>query len=101
MKPIAGTRLMRYRWAVLSRCVAGIVGGYALAAASAAALAVWLPMSRVEAVTTATMLAFAIYAMAVMGVFAARNAWRAWAGLLLWTGFFAGLYGVTRLGAAA
>ncbi|MBP0596486.1 DUF3649 domain-containing protein [Herbaspirillum sp. LeCh32-8] len=70
-----------YRLAVLSRTVAAIAGGYALAALCTALLAKWLPMGRADAVMTATMLSFAIYTCAVIWVFAARNAWRAWIGL--------------------
>jgi len=74
-----------YRLAVLSRAVAAIVGGYALTAAVIALLALWLPMARAEAVLTVTMLSFALYAGAVIWVFAARSAWRAWLGILLST----------------
>ncbi|WMD23731.1 DUF3649 domain-containing protein [Achromobacter seleniivolatilans] len=75
--------MMRYRLAVFSRVAAAILGGYALASAAAACLAVWLPMGRADAVTTAQMLSFVIYACGVIWVFATRNAWRAWAGILL------------------
>ncbi|MVW71815.1 MULTISPECIES: DUF3649 domain-containing protein [unclassified Bordetella] len=98
MKPIPGTGLARYRCAVLSRVLAAVFGGYALTASAAAALAVWLPLARVEAVTTSAILAFVIYAIAVMGVFAARNAGRAWAGVLIWTAICAGLYAIARSG---
>lgn len=70
-----------YRLGVASRAVAGIAGGYGLAAIVTAWLSLALPGPRAEAVTTATLLSFAIYAGAVMWVFAARTAWRAWAGL--------------------
>lgn len=67
--------------AVISRILAAVVGGYALAAlTSVAALA--LPLSRVEAVLTGTQLSFLVYAAAVVWVFAARSAWRAWGGLI-------------------
>jgi hypothetical protein len=46
--------MMRYRLAVFSRVAAAILGGYALASAAAACLAVWLPMGRADAVTTAS-----------------------------------------------
>ncbi|MBY4899215.1 DUF3649 domain-containing protein [Cupriavidus sp. AU9028] len=72
-----------YRLGVASRAVAGIAGGYGLAALATAWLAVALPGPRAEAVTAATLLSFAIYAGAVMWVFAARTAWRAWAGLAM------------------
>ena len=64
-----------------SRIVAALFGGYALAAlGSVAALA--LPMDKPQAVLTGMLASFAIYAGAVVWVFAARSALRAWAGLL-------------------
>lgn len=67
---------------VASRIVAALFGGYALAAlGSVAALA--LPMSKPQAVLTGMLASFAIYAGAVVWVFAARSAPRAWAGLLV------------------
>ncbi|MFP5517189.1 MAG: DUF3649 domain-containing protein [Alphaproteobacteria bacterium] len=67
---------------VASRIVAALFGGYALAAlGSVAALA--LPMSKPQAVLTGMLASFAIYAGAVVWVFAARSALRAWAGLLV------------------
>ncbi|MFY9479798.1 MAG: DUF3649 domain-containing protein [Aquabacterium sp.] len=73
----------RHRWMVASRALAAIGGGYVLAALSAAALAVSLPLARVDATLTATMLSFLVYACAVVWVFAARTAGRAWLGLLV------------------
>ncbi len=67
---------------LLSRIVAALFGGYALAVlASVAVLA--LPMSKPQAVLTGMLASFLIYAAAVVWVFAVRNAWRAWAGLLV------------------
>lgn len=67
---------------LLSRIVAAVFGGYALAAlGSVAALA--LPMDKPQAVITGTLASFAIYAGAVVWVFAVRSARRAWAGLLV------------------
>lgn len=64
-----------------SRIVAALFGGYALAAlGSVAALA--LPMDKPQAVLTGMLASFAIYAGAVVWVFAARSALRAWTGLL-------------------
>ena len=67
---------------LLSRIVAAIFGGYALAALTSVA-AVALPMSRPEAVLTGLLLSFLVYALAVIWVFAVRSARRAWAGLLV------------------
>ena len=67
---------------LMSRIVAAVFGGYALAAlTSVATLA--LPMSRPEAVLTGMLLSFVVYALAVVWVFAVRSATRAWAGLLV------------------
>ena len=67
---------------LVSRIVAAVLGGYALAAlTSVATLA--LPMERGEAVLTGMMLRFIVYAAAVIWVFAASSALRAWAGLLV------------------
>jgi len=71
----------RARWAVASRALAAILGGYLVAALSTAAGAVWLPGSRSESTLTAMMLSFAVYVGAVVWVFAARTASRAWLGL--------------------
>ena len=67
---------------LVSRIVAALVGGYALAALfSVAVLA--LPLSKPQAVLTGMLASFAIYAGAVIWVFAVRSALKAWAGLLI------------------
>ncbi len=67
---------------LLSRIVAALLGGYALAAlASVAALA--LPMDKPQAVLTGMQSSFLVYAVAVIWVFAARSALRAWTGLVV------------------
>jgi hypothetical protein len=73
----------RYRASVALRTLIAILGGYALAALMSAALAMWLPIARVEAALTATMAGLIIYPCAIMWCFAARSAARALAGLLL------------------
>lgn len=71
----------QYRGLIL-RLIAAIFGGYFLAAlASVAVLA--LPMNKGQAVLTGMLASFAIYAAAVIWVFAVRSAGRAWAGLLV------------------
>ncbi|CAG2129781.1 hypothetical protein D3C87_1152770 [compost metagenome] len=74
-----------YRVAVASRAIAGILGGYGLAALAtgcvALALARWTGMARAEAVVAASLLSFLWYALAVIWVFAVDSAWRAWIGL--------------------
>lgn len=67
---------------LISRIVAAVFGGYGLAAlGSVAALA--LPMAKPQAVITGMLASFAIYAGAVVWVFAVRSARRAWAGLAI------------------
>lgn len=73
----------RQRGPVVSRVLAALLGGYATTAAGTAALALYLPLSRIDATIAATLASFAVYALAIMWAFAARTAWRAWAGLLL------------------
>ncbi len=67
---------------LLSRIVAAILGGYALAAVTSVA-AVALPIARSEAVFTGLLLSFIVYTAVVIWVFAARSALLAWAGLVL------------------
>ena len=67
---------------MISRILAALFGGYALAAlASVAVLA--LPMSKPQAVLTGMLASFAIYTGAVIWVFAVRSAWKAWVGLIV------------------
>ncbi|MES2584691.1 MAG: DUF3649 domain-containing protein [Pseudomonadota bacterium] len=77
-----GSEGLRYRVGVAVRALAAIFGGYAVAALSAAVLALYLPTARAEAVVTATLVAFVVYPCAVLWVFAARSAAQAWLGLL-------------------
>ncbi|MFH0132807.1 DUF3649 domain-containing protein [Variovorax sp. VaC1] len=81
------TASVRYRLSVASRAIAAIAGGYGVAALSAAVLALCLPaafgMARSEAAMTGTLASFLVFALAVLWVFAARTAWRAWSGLAI------------------
>jgi hypothetical protein len=84
---------------LVSRIVAAVLGGYALAALTTVA-ALALPISRPQAVLTGMLASFAVYAAAVVWVFAVRSARRAWAGLLvaalaLWMAWFAWAGGAT------
>lgn len=79
------------RLAVTSRLLAALAGGYLLANAVAIFLARLLllgSMARADGVLTAVFVSFLIYVGAVIWAFAARNATRAWVGLLLLSGFF-------------
>lgn len=73
----------RWRAGVASRALAAIAGGYLLAALAATALAVWPPLHRAEAVITATLASFIVYLCAVLWVFAARTALKAWLGIAI------------------
>lgn len=59
------------------RIVAAMPLGYAVASLWAAALARLLPGDRAEATVAATLIAFALCAMAAMWAYAARSGWRA------------------------
>jgi len=78
-----GSEGLRYRLGVASRAVAAIFGGYAVSGMSSAVLALYMPTSRAEAALTGTMVAYVVYPCAVMWVFAARSAARAWLGLVV------------------
>ena len=67
---------------LLSRIIAALLGGYGLAALSSVAVLA-LPVSKPQAVIAGMLASFLVYAGAVIWVFAVRNAWRAWGGLLL------------------
>ncbi|ETR76963.1 iron uptake protein [Afipia sp. P52-10] len=79
------TSRMRRVWSMgplISRIAAALFGGYALAALSSVA-ALALPMSKPQAVLTGMLASFAIYAGAVIWVFAVRSALKAWLGLIV------------------
>lgn len=67
----------RYRANVAARTVAGTLGAYGVAALTAAMLARTLPMSRVEAVTSATMIAYLVGPAVTIWAFLARGPVRA------------------------
>ena len=67
---------------LISRIVAALFGGYALAALSSVAVLA-LPLSKPQAVLTGMLASFAIYTGAVIWVFAVRSALKAWAGLAI------------------
>ena len=68
---------------LFSRVLAAIFGGYALTSGVAVLLSAVLPLSRAEAVLTATLSAFVVYTCAVIWVFAVQDLRRAWLGMLL------------------
>jgi hypothetical protein len=67
---------------LISRIIAALFGGYALAALGSVAVLA-LPMSKPQAVLTGMLASFAVYTGAVVWVFAARSALKAWAGLII------------------
>lgn len=67
---------------LISRIIAALFGGYALAALASVAVLV-LPISKPQAVLTGMLASFAIYTGAVIWVFAVPSAGKAWAGLLI------------------
>jgi len=73
---------------VLSRSLASIFGGYALAATSAMFFALALPMPRSQAVLTGMLVAIVLCACAALWAFATRTALRAWLGIALPTALF-------------
>ncbi|MEG0558344.1 MAG: DUF3649 domain-containing protein [Comamonas sp.] len=80
---IEASSLNWYRAKIASRSLAAIGGGYALAAASAAAGSLGfqhLGLSRSDATMAATMLSFIVYAVAAMWCFGCTSTRRAWAG---------------------
>ena len=62
---------------IVGRVALATVGGYGIAALATAFLSLTLPLSRSEAVTTATLLSFAVMAGVVVLVFAMRSLLRA------------------------
>ena len=79
----------RYRLGVAARLLAAILGGYVLTVAITWMLAVLLPQSRVDAVMTATLLSFLVYAVIILWVFAKKGSLRqAMAWLHTWSGLF-------------
>jgi hypothetical protein len=73
---------------VLSRTLAAIGGGYALAATCSMFLALALPIARSQAVLTGMLMGIALCACAALWAFATRTALRAWVGILIPTALF-------------
>ena len=70
-----------FSWPMLSRIVAAILGGYGFTYAFTAALARLLPLDKVDALISASLLSFAVYTGVILWAFACRSATRAWLGL--------------------
>ena len=85
--------LSRYRWAIASRAVAAVLGGYALSAlfcASAGLALAHLGSSRLDAVMIATMSAFVVHALAVLWAFRADSVRKVWVGMAVLASIFGG-----------
>lgn len=80
-----------YRANVALRTLAGTMGAYAVAALAGAALARTLPMARVEAVTSATMIAYLVAPGVTIWAFLARGPWRALAGVAIAAAILGGI----------
>src|SRR2546427_3108539 len=65
----------------VSRLLAAVFGGYALASALAAFLAAALPGARVDAVLAGMQWSFALHALAVIWAFSPVSAGRGWPGV--------------------
>ena len=96
-----GKDFHRYRVGVLVRTLVAIAGGYGFSSMCAAAMAIYLPMTPVEAITTATLTAFIVYPGIVIWVFAASTALRATVGLLIPAAAVGALLLVQHAGAGA
>ena len=79
----AARRGRRYRANVAGRAAAAALGGYTIAALFASASARLLPLPRVEAVLSGTMVAFLVIPGVVIWAFLARSMVRAWTGILI------------------
>lgn len=66
---------------LLTRILAAVLGGYALAHTLPVMLFSLLPVARSDAALWAAQLSFLVFACAIIWVFAVRTALRAWVGL--------------------
>lgn len=93
--------LASYRLMVTSRVIAAAMGGYLLASLATIVLALLLPVlfstPRAEALLTASLWSFLIYAIAVIYVFTAQTATRAWLVLTIAGVALGGVYAALRL----
>ena len=70
-------------WRLFSLVMAALLAGYALATAAGIFLSSALPLPRGDATLTANLVAFIVYAGAVIWVFTVRRPARAWLGLMI------------------
>lgn len=69
--------------AISLQALAAIFGGYLLASASTLFLSAILPLSKTEAVITASLFSFVVYPMAIIWVYARQDVKRAWLGMVV------------------
>jgi len=78
------------RWNIGWRVLLALLGGYGVAWLSAASMAIALPMTRVDAVATAIMLAFVVHLLIAIWIFAAATVIRATLGVVIPAIIFSG-----------
>ncbi|CAA0119571.1 hypothetical protein [Zhongshania aliphaticivorans] len=89
-----------YRWMVVSRVLAAVVGGYALASSAMVLLALLWPLPKAEAVAASTMLSFLLYALIIIWIFTVKRLKTVWLGLIFSTAVCSGLSWLLLSGAA-
>ncbi|AMK17630.1 MULTISPECIES: hypothetical protein [Sphingobium] len=90
-------------WSLLSRILAGVVGGYALTALLTllvTRLLTLLGLSAPEALHATAMASFLAYAAIIMAIFHASSATRAWLWLLVTAALAALILAIAGMGAA-
>ncbi|MGX9462696.1 hypothetical protein ACWXWU_15905 [Shewanella sp. A14] len=71
------------RFALISRIMAAIIGGYILTNLLAILLSYLLPMPQSERVLTAMLVSFVIYTAVILWVFTTKTATKAWIGIAI------------------
>ena len=69
--------------AISLQALAAIFGGYLLASASTLFLSAILPLSKTEAVITASLFSFVVYPIAIIWVYVRQDVKRAWLGMVV------------------
>lgn len=82
---------LSYSGRIFSLVLAATLGGYLLTSAVMILIAAILPLSLADAVITSALLSFAVYTVAVIWIFAVKNAKRAWIGMIGATVIIGGL----------
>lgn len=76
------TKSVRYRWLMVARLLAAIVGGYALTASATVLLALIWPLPKAEAVAASTLVSFAVYALIIIWIIATKSLRTIWLSLV-------------------